>query len=77
MSSIRSRKFEQANDNDISEIKGTLRKKRLSQQSSLRAEFYLTFKEHTLEKNTMLFKQKYKGQKDLWGTFSRVKTFSG
>lgn len=28
MSSIRSRKFEQANDNDIREIKGTLRKKR-------------------------------------------------
>ena len=70
MSSIRSRKFEQINDNEIRKmIKGILRNKDEPEQGSFIAEFYLTSKEHMLKQNTMLFKQKYKGQENLWGTF--------
>lgn len=78
MSSIRSRKFEQINDNEIRKmIKGILRNKDEPEQGSFIVEFYLTSKEHRLKQNTMLFKQKYKGQENLWGTFPWIKKISG
>lgn len=78
MSSIRSRKFEQINDNEIRKmIKGILRIKDEPEQCSFIVECYLTSKEHTLKQSTMLFKQKYKGQENVWGAFPWVKIFSG